>query len=79
MTARAGATATVSGPIQGGRHGWPFAASFVVQLMVAVVVVIDVADTAEITGGVVSASAAVVKVKSPETARFPAASRLMMR
>ena len=49
-------------------------ASLVVQLMVALLAVMAVLPTAEIMGGVVSGGAAVVKVKSAETAAFPAAS-----
>ena len=43
--------------------------------MVALELVTLVDETELITGAVVSAPAAVVKVKSPDVARFPAASR----
>ena len=49
-------------------------ASSVVQLIVAVEVVMLALPTLEMTGGVVSGGVAVVKVKSPDTARLPAAS-----
>ncbi len=49
-------------------------ASLVVQEMVAVETVMFELATLEITGGVVSGGAAVVKVKSPDVARLPAAS-----
>jgi len=46
----------------------------VVQLIVAPEAVTLELATLDIAGAVVSATAAVVKVQSPETARFPAAS-----
>ena len=44
------------------------------QVTVAPVVVMPELVTAEMTGGVVSAGSEVLKVKSPEVARLPAAS-----
>src|SRR5262245_27905112 len=53
---------------------WLSDGSFVVQLMIAPVVIIPELLTAEMTGGVVSGSGNVVNVKSNDTAIFPAAS-----
>jgi hypothetical protein len=50
-------------------------ASFVAHDSPAALEVTPELDTPLITGGVVSAAAWVVRVKSPEVARFPAASR----
>ena len=53
---------------------WLVLGSSVVQLMTALSEVISETDTAEITGGVVSAAAKVVKVCSSDIAKLPAAS-----
>jgi len=54
------------------------AASLVVQVTVALELVALLEDTPEMMGGVVSA-AVVVNVRSPDTARLSAASRLSTR
>ncbi len=58
---------------------WEVEASLVDQVMMAPVLVILLEVMPEITGGVVSGAAEVVKVLSPEVAVLPAASVLMTR
>ncbi len=58
---------------------WVVADSLVVQLIVAPLVVMLLVVTPEITGGVLSGGAVVVKVWSVDVARLPAASLLFTR
>ncbi len=58
---------------------WEEEASLVDQVMMALVVVMLLAVTPEIVGGVVSGAAEVVKVLSPEVAVLPVASVLLTR